>query len=960
MIISVSKQWSSYFECILITAKVLGYKHEHSMRVQKHIYTLLSVVLLLASAVYIVLPRHAQAATTFTVTSTGDQSDTDLGDNLCDVGGGVCTLRAAIEQANATAGADTIEFNIVGLGLHTIQPLTALPNITDTVIIDGYTEPGSTANSAAFPLPMNGTLTVELDGSNLPLDSSTWGLRVNADDSVVRGLIINNFGNSGIIVDANGCVVQGNYVGTDETGMFDEGNGRGYALGSIANGIFTVAGANGMVLGGVNPEDRNIIAGNQAGDIFMGADNGTALNHSVIQGNYIGVGANGVKPLPSGYALGLGNAILMEGTHYTLIGGTDSGAGNIIGSSSEYGIGFREGVTNTTIQGNKIGTDYTGSQLMTHTLGTGNAQAGIHVGIVSNAGYTLKSHDILIGGTTASARNIISGNNNADSSYIAGISLNDGAYNVTVQGNYIGTTSSGLSTLPNGTGVLLDTSDPASYQQAYDNTIGGSSAGARNVISGNKGCGVYLNGPGVTNNTFRGNYIGLGADGSTMVSNGEDGVRILDGPQNNMFGGDAVGEGNTIVSSTGNDSSAGAGIIAYGSTSKNSFIGNSIYANAGLGIDLSPKGLTTNDLYDADSGPNDLLNYPEYTQVNEVGGDTVIKYRVDVPAGQYRVEFFSNTLADPSGNGEGQTYLGYENILSSGPGYVAHEYTLVGLTGAVNLALTATKIDEGSPTGFGVTSEFGGFAAPIADISIAKDIINPSEVARGAVIDYGLTMTNNGPDTFDLTQHSTLFGSPPLIVDFAPPDLVAANRLSAGPLQDSFFIDVGNSDLTCLWAGPASAGQYSGIITSTNYSVTLCWYTGTSTTELISGSSIFASISFTVSNESSLVFTNYAVTGTQSSDPDYAAITDIFNSGNDILEEYIASNGSINNFASAVYPVPVTPTQTTQANASNNGALGTTGQIMYSWQMLGVFLVSTGLLVRQWRRKRYAVYSLRA
>ena len=175
MIISVSKQWSSYFECILITAKVLGYKHEHSMRVQKHTYTILSVILLLASAAYIALPKHAQAATTFTVTSTTDDVDSpdnNPGDGVCasDNVGNPCTLRAAIEEANALAGADTIEFNITPLdgSVKTIAPNSQLPDITSQLTIDGYTQDPTVSepNSAVAPAPFNGVLLVELSGEN--------------------------------------------------------------------------------------------------------------------------------------------------------------------------------------------------------------------------------------------------------------------------------------------------------------------------------------------------------------------------------------------------------------------------------------------------------------------------------------------------------------------------------------------------------------------------------------------------------------------------------------------------------------------------------------------------------------------------------------------------------------------------------------------------------------------------
>ncbi len=346
-----------------------------------------------------------------------------------------------------------------------------------------------------------------------------------------------------------------------------------------------------------------------------------------------------------------------------------------------------------------------------------------------------------------------------------------------------------------------------------------------------------------------------------------------------------------------------------------------------------------------DAGPNDLLNFPEYTQVEEGGGDTVVDYRLDVPAGQYRVEFFSNTSADASGNGEGQMYLGFEDITSFGPGPYTYEHTLVGVTNVDNLAMTATKIDGASPTGFGVTSEFGGATLPIVDLSLSKQLLNPNEVARGATVDYSLVLTNEGPDSLDLTQHSQVFNSPPLLIDFAPPDLIAANQLSETELPGTFWVSAGNPDLTCFWAGPASGGLYLGISTSADHSLTLCWYTG-DLTELASGSSLSAVLSFTVSNDSSLVFTNHAIAGSSAADPDAAAISDIFTSGNDILEMYIASAGSINNFASAPYPLPAEPDAGANTNSSSPLAAAGTNEAVWLIASFSMLITSAWLLVR--------------
>ena len=100
---------------------------------------------------------------TFTVDSTGDQADATPGDGVC-AGSGGCTLRAAIEEANAFAGADVIAFDIPGKGVHKIAPLSPLPQITGAVTIDGYTQPGAAPNTSPTSAGINAVLMIELSG----------------------------------------------------------------------------------------------------------------------------------------------------------------------------------------------------------------------------------------------------------------------------------------------------------------------------------------------------------------------------------------------------------------------------------------------------------------------------------------------------------------------------------------------------------------------------------------------------------------------------------------------------------------------------------------------------------------------------------------------------------------------------------------------------------------------------
>jgi CSLREA domain-containing protein len=150
-------------------------------------------------------------AATFVVNSTGDAGDNSAGDGVCNDGSGNCTLRAAIEEANALAGADVINFSITGGGPHTFTPASAYPTITGQVTIDGTTEPDYVS-----------TPVVELNGTSAGAAS---GLSITAGSSTVKGLAINRFSASGIVIGTNGSnIVEGCFIGTDVNGTADLGN----------------------------------------------------------------------------------------------------------------------------------------------------------------------------------------------------------------------------------------------------------------------------------------------------------------------------------------------------------------------------------------------------------------------------------------------------------------------------------------------------------------------------------------------------------------------------------------------------------------------------------------------------------------------------------------------------------------------------------------------------------------
>ena len=241
---------------------------------------MLLAVVLMAVLVGLSSGRAAEAATTFTVNSTGDAADINITNGRCDsesANGDHCTLRAAIEEANDTNGADTIDFDIGGNGaVKTISPNSALPPITDSVTIDGYTQSGASPNTLAEG--NDAVLNVVLDGINA--GSVVVGLMIEATDTTIKGLVIRRFDDYGIQLLSVGTAanrVEGNFIGVNRDGITDRGNSDGVFLQGDSNTI-----------GGTQPEMRNVISGNDGNGVFIG----TVATDNRIEGNYIGTSAD--------------------------------------------------------------------------------------------------------------------------------------------------------------------------------------------------------------------------------------------------------------------------------------------------------------------------------------------------------------------------------------------------------------------------------------------------------------------------------------------------------------------------------------------------------------------------------------------------------------------------------------------------------------------------------------------
>jgi CSLREA domain-containing protein len=308
---------------------------------------LLAVVLLVGP--FLLSARPARAAVTFVVTTTGDQRDHDLADDRCDVSrtrdGDQCTLRAAIQEANDTFGADTIAFDIPGpLNQPKIikpnDPATpggargALPSIVERVTIDGYTQPGARANTEA--VGTNSQIRIEIDGTHT---AAANGLDVNptASNTLIRGLAIGGFDNDGIEIDADGVRVVGCFVGTDAAGTQARPNGN--------DGV--EVNATDVIIGGGPLAARNLISGNGSWGVALFSAPGARAQ---VLGNLIGTGRTGVDKL--------GNVLggVYSGQTGAQIGGGRAAEANVIrfngGDGVAVGAGTRNRVLRNVIGGN--------------------------------------------------------------------------------------------------------------------------------------------------------------------------------------------------------------------------------------------------------------------------------------------------------------------------------------------------------------------------------------------------------------------------------------------------------------------------------------------------------------------------------------------------------------------------------------------------------------------------------
>jgi parallel beta-helix repeat protein len=600
--------------------------------------SILRIFMVLVLLLVLLPPPQTAKALTYTVTTNDD-----LAGN---------TLRWAIQEANDHPGQDTIDFNIPDAlctdGVCLIRPNSPLPILTDNdgVIIDGNSQSinQGTDNPYGPEIEITGLFIPPIGDPPTPADLLKSGININSANNIIEGLVINNFPLNGISLAGTAAAnntIAGNCIGTDHQCAHPEANG--------GDGVFIGLGANNNLVGGHLPEEKNIILSNGldgvgihgsgtdsnvvSGNIIMsndfhgvyvygGAQNntvggdtdgernlisgnhkdgvrihGTGTNGNTVAGNYIGTASDGDSAIPN-----VENGVQITfGAQGNMIGGDTAGTGNLISGNTLSGVI----ITGTNTMSNTVSANYIGTYYDT-SAGIPNLSG---VQIAGGAQFNR------VGGDSEIERNIISGNDPW------GVHINGSgtSFNV-VSGNYIGTDASGGGALANqDSGVYVS-------DGATGNRIGGITAGAGNLISGNSEDGIIFNGTETSNNYVIGNYIGTDSSGTAAIPNNDSGVNIIHGAHDNFIGGDSSGEGN-LISGNGERGVRITGADTHSNTVSGNLIGTDWQGAAALGNTKSgvviSGGAYSNWIGGDTDGERNLVSGNGFSGVDLLGAGTI-------------------------------------------------------------------------------------------------------------------------------------------------------------------------------------------------------------------------------------------------------------------------------------------------------------------------------------------------
>jgi hypothetical protein len=500
---------------------------------------------------------------------------------------------------------------------------------------------------------------------------------------------------------------------------------------------------------------------------------------NTVRGNFIGTDPTGAAALGVG-----GSAVRLRSSSSVLtedndvIGGTAPADRNVL-SGAASGPGVKFDTSFHVVQGNFIGTNAAGT-----------------AALANGGGILIDGPNNTIGGTTPGARNLISGNNGRGITISSGLGSPTVTANL-VQGNFIGTDVTGTFAIPNnGAGI-------GAYGLA--NTVGGSAAGAGNLVSGNLQAGVEVGAGNGT--TVLGNRIGTDATGALPLGNTLSGVAIQAAQ---VTVGDTTGGGNTVAFNA-------AGITVGGTG--NTIRGNSIFSNTGLGLDLGSDGATPNDQGDTDAGANTLQNFPVLVSVganSSQGGVQVVGILHSAPSTTYTLDFYSNDacLRFPQDFLEGRTWLASAPVTTDGLGEGAFSVTVPLGSPDERVSMTATN-----PAGD--TSEFSQ-RLPFTITPVSSPPAGGTAVTIGGTdFEGGATVTIGGlPATDVVVSFNQITATSPALPAGSLNDVTVTNtEATQGTLEKGFvvdFLDVPpnqqfHSFVTTLVANGITAGVGGGL-----------------------------------------------------------------------------------------------------------------------------------------------------
>jgi hypothetical protein len=695
--------------------------------------------------------------------------------SLLPTGGNTTGINLA---ANATVDANTIANNSTGVRVQSGagaarvlgnyigtdgSGISALPNgqgvwvSSPTAVVGGPTPNLISGNSGSGIVADAGTIignrigtdtsgtfpTPNATGVTLPAGSTA---RVGGTAPAEQNLISGNTNGPGVNLYSGGATVQGNRIGTNASGTAPLPNQDGIAVRNTAadaliggngtgqgnlisgNGRHGIAGLASTTVSGLKIEGNTIglnLAGtsavpNQDDGINLGADHSNVGIGGTVTGagnrisgnggdgieshgtdvaimqNTIGLTTEGLTAVPNGSA----GVRLLYGSSNAVVGGSTAAHRNVITGNRDRGIVIGNGSQATTVQGNYLGLAADGASTVNWTNGStpvsGNAREGVLIAEATNA---------KVGGTAPGEANVISANSGSGIAFTGGVSQS-----AVVEGNRIGTDATGQLARGNEQGGIL-------LAGSANARIGGTTAAARNVISGNDGPGLDVQ-TGVAGAQVHGNLIGVAADGATPLGNTGPGVFIRQIGTAFTLGGTAAGTGNVIRHNAGD----GVQVGPNASVRQNAILGNTIADNGAasataLGIDLVDDGVTANDPGDLDAGENDLQNFPVLTGASTDGAQTTVTGTIDTTPGRtMRIEAFSSTSCDPSGHGQGETFLGAAEV-TAGAGATPFTATVAATDTSRVVTMTATDLTTNE------TSEFSA-CQPVVVAPPPPPIIN--------------------------------------------------------------------------------------------------------------------------------------------------------------------------------------------------------------------------------------------